>query len=92
MPKITIKQKNLTLDAAIGSNLMTYLQSQNVAVASSCLGDGICGKCKMKILGNLPASNPLEAKILMRNQANEAERLACQVTIEGDLEVETTYW
>ena len=72
MPKITIKQKNLTLDAPFGENLMFYLQSQGLPVASSCSGDGICGKCRMKI--NLPIT------LFSTNQLNRLH----QLTIESD--------
>ncbi len=92
MPKITLKQKNLTFNALAGENLMLYLQSQGVPVASSCLGDGICGKCRMKISGDLPAPSALEKETLQRNKASAGDRLSCQIQIESDLEAETTYW
>lgn len=92
MPKITIKQKNLTLDAPQGENLMSFLQSKGIPVASSCLGDGICGKCRMSIVGALPAPSTLEAETLKRNRAPEGQRLACQIIIENDMAIETSYW
>ncbi len=92
MPKITLKQKNLTFNAPAGTNLMLYLQSEGIPVASSCLGDGICGKCRMKISGELPEASALEKETLLRNKANAGDRLSCQIQIESDLEAETSYW
>lgn len=92
MPKISVPQKNLTLDATQNENLMVFLQTKQVPVASSCLGDGICGKCKMKVIGPLPQPTELEKNTLSRNNAPVDERLACQILIEADLIVNTTYW
>lgn len=92
MPKINVRQKNLILEAPFGVNLMVFLQSQGVPVASSCLGDGICGKCRMRIHGQLPEPIVLEVETLKRNRASVDERLACQVQVDQALEVETSYW
>ncbi len=92
MPKITIPQKNLVLEAAAGENLMLFLQSQGLPVASSCLGDGICGKCRATVTGAIPELSKLEAETLIRNKIPKLQRLTCQIRIEADLAVETTYW
>lgn len=92
MPKINVRQKNLILEAPFGVNLMIFLQSQSVPVASSCLGDGICGKCRMRIYGIVPEPSALEVETLKRNRASVSERLACQIQVDQDLEVETSYW
>ncbi|MBC7419129.1 MAG: 2Fe-2S iron-sulfur cluster binding domain-containing protein [Bdellovibrio sp.] len=92
MPKITLNQRNLTFDTPAGENLMQYLQAQGIPVASSCLGDGICGKCRVRVTGKLPKASALEKTTLSRNQATDAERLACQMITENDLEISTSYW
>jgi 2Fe-2S ferredoxin len=92
MPKITVPQKKISFEAPVGENLMLFLQANGIPVASSCLGDGICGKCRMKITGALPEASPLEKDTLLRNKCEPDARLACQVTVVQDLEVETTYW
>ena len=93
MPKIHLPQKNLVIDVASGTNLMKALLDSGAPVASSCLGDGICGKCRMHVSGPLimPA-NILEAETLSRNTAKDGERLSCQIIVTSDLEVTTTYW
>lgn len=92
MPKVFIPQKNITLIADKGENLMAFLRKNDVPVASSCLGDGICGKCKMFITGTISEKASLEKETLLRNKALESERLSCQISISADLEVRTTYW
>lgn len=92
MPKVFIPQKNTTLSAEVSENLMAFLLKNNIPVASSCLGDGICGKCKMQIKGQISEKNPLELETLKRNKALDYERLSCQISITQELEVSTTYW
>lgn len=92
MPKIHLPQKNLTLDAPTGENLMDYLQAQQIPVASSCLGDGICSMCKMSVIGTLPEPSEIEKNTLARNKALPEERLSCQISIANDLEIATKYW
>ena len=92
MAKIYLPQKNLTLEAPLGENLMTYLQSKDIPVASSCLGEGVCSMCKVQIIGSITAPTTLEQTTLTRNKCGPSERLSCQITIENDLEVTTKYW
>lgn len=93
MPKIHLPQKNLVVDAAYGTNLMKALLAAGVPVASSCLGDGICGKCRMNLSGVLiTTATLLETETLKRNAGKVGERLSCQINVTCDLEAETTYW
>ena len=92
MPKIHIPQKNLTLVASTEDNLMQFLLSHNIPVASSCRGDGICGKCCLKISGLTKPADNLEQQTLQRNRLGSSWRLACQITTEQDLIVEANYW
>ena len=92
MPKVNVPQKNLILDCKVGENLMDVLIAANLPVASSCLGEGICSKCKVKILPPGKAAE-LETKTMTRNKVDVAtHRLSCQILIETDLTVETSYW
>ena len=92
MPKITLPQKNIILEVAHGANLMASLQKSNIPVASSCLGDGICGKCQMLVLGNVESPAEIEIGTLQRNKMDDDQRLSCQIAVTSDLTVTTTYW
>lgn len=92
MPKITIPQKNLIFEVESNSNLMNSLLSHGLPVASSCNGDGICSKCKVKITGLInPAETP-ELETLKRNKCETDERLSCQVRATNDLTIRAKYW
>ena len=91
MFKVFIPQKNLTLSAEPNKNLMDLLIENEIPVASSCLGEGVCSKCAVDLT---PAGNPseLEIKTLTRNKRPLEQRLCCQVFINDDIEVKTGYW
>ena len=73
---------------------MRFLLGHQIPVASSCLGDGICSKCRVRVPGNTASSpvSEIELNTLKRNKCAEDERLSCQITIESDLEVYANYW
>lgn len=92
MPKIYVPQKNMTLEVTAGENLMQALQMADIAVASSCLGDGICSMCRMTVEGNVAEASELEIRTLQRNKLDAPNRLSCQIVVNFDLTVTTTYW
>lgn len=92
MPKISVPQKNLVFTAEAGANLMQVLLAAKVPVASSCLGDGICGKCRVQLIGKANLANDLELQTLTKNKAEPLERLSCQAIVIDSLEIKTSYW
>lgn len=92
MPKIYVPQKNMTLEVTSGENLMQALQMAGIAVASSCLGDGICSMCRMTVEGVVTPASELELRTLSRNKLDSPNRLSCQINVTADLTVTTTYW
>ena len=92
MPKIHIPQKNLILEVTSGAPLMESLLANGMPVASSCLGDGICAKCRVHVVGKVTAATPLENETLKRNAADANERLSCQIKVFDDIKVTTSYW
>ena len=72
---IQSNQKRQSLVAFPGQNLLSLFTEHGLVLPSPCGGKGICGKCKVKILGQT-RTNPAEY------------RLACQVRVSGDLTVE----
>lgn len=95
MPTIsfTKHKKNIIVD--IGANLMDSIMSQNIPVASSCGGDGVCAKCKLEILSgaqNLSKETELELFLKERNEIPHNYRISCQTQVLGDVTVDTKYW
>lgn len=94
MPKLNCPQLHRVIDADPSKTLMQNLLDHGIPVASSCGGDGICGKCKIQIFtpGELPPPSDLETKTLEKNQATPGERLSCQLCLSENAMLETTYW
>lgn len=78
-----------------GSNLMKALLDAGLPVASSCGGDGICGKCRITILAgmeHLSLPSGQEEFLSKKMNLKSNERISCQVKIKGDVILDATYW
>jgi uncharacterized 2Fe-2S/4Fe-4S cluster protein (DUF4445 family) len=89
MPKIFIKEQNISLEYSKGENLLKILVENEVFVDNPCNGKGLCGKCKIRLIeGDLPPISDAEAKLLKVEEINSGVRLSCLVMPEEDIEVE----
>lgn len=74
---------------------MASLLKAGMPVASSCQGDGICGKCKIEIIDgekNLSAVESREQILSLRLKIKPPYRVSCQTKVFGDVTIDTTYW
>ena len=95
MPKIQFVKPYSTITVSKGTVLMKGLLTGNMPVASSCHGDGVCGKCMVKVISgaeNLTKRDALELEILKKNKAPPDGRISCQCQVIGDVCVDTSYW
>ncbi len=97
MAKVSFKKSNKfkSFEVVAGMPLMAALLSQGIPVASSCLGDGVCSKCRIRIVGgqeNLSSESALEKELRAKNKITESFRISCQTKILGDITVDTDYW
>lgn len=78
-----------------GANLMKSLLGNGVPVASSCLGDGVCGKCRIQIVTGAEHLSPQnDTEKFLREKLNipQDQRISCQTQIFGDISVHASYW
>lgn len=99
MPTITVKRSGRALAVPAGENLMSALMAGGLPVASSCHGDGICGKCGVIVEGaGGPVENALtpmsedELGFQGRGLLPAGRRLSCQCRVLGDVVVDAPYW
>lgn len=95
MPKLLIDNTKKSFEAEEGQTLMKALLEKQVPVASSCGGEGVCGKCRIQVLEgieNLSSKTELELSLQKKYHLKENERISCQSRICGDLKLRTTYW
>ncbi len=81
--RLTIHQCNQqeTINCNKGDNLLDVLLDHNYEIKTYCGGEGLCGKCKVKILSE--TNKPIFRKEDLSNNI----RLACLTTVEGDMEI-----
>ncbi len=71
-----------------GSTLLEGLIENEVYIPSACGGQGSCGYCTVNVKEGGGPVLPTEEPMLSREQLMEGTRLACQVKVRNDIEVE----
>lgn len=95
MPTIRFVKNYPDLKVESGAVLMQELLQAGLPVASSCHGDGICGKCRIQIIHgseNLSKINALETLVRERLKVPREHRISCQTQVLGDITIDTSYW
>ncbi len=101
MPKISFVKKIPPIEVPPGANLMRSLLDAGLPVASSCGGEGICGKCRVRVLpgASRPSDpeglTPIEDKerfLIGRYNIEAGTRISCQAQVLHDVTVDTSYW
>ena len=95
MPKIRFTKPRPDLEVPLGANLMQALLADGLPVASSCGGDGVCGKCRLEIVEGRERLSPetdLEIFLRERHSIPKGSRVSCQIEVLGDITVNATYW
>lgn len=89
MPEVKIISgaEELALDAEEGRNLLSLLQENNLEVDAVCGGQGRCGKCKVRVKGAASELTIKERDLLSQLERERGVRLACEVEVEGAIEV-----
>ena len=89
MPKeyrITFLPLDRIMQAEEGQNILEIAMQAGIHINASCSGNGVCGKCKIKITEGTTIS-PDSPKI-SQTEYNEGVRLACQTIMSSDVVVE----
>lgn len=84
--KVTFYPDNKTIEVEKGKNILSAAISAGVYINSSCGGDGVCGRCKVKVIKGEVFTQPTG-----RISLDERKRriyLACLASVQSDLEVE----
>lgn len=95
MPKITLAKTQKVIEVPVGSNLMQSLLDAEIPVASSCSGEGVCGKCRIKVTSNpqgLAPESQTEKEIKDIHDIGRGERVSCQAKVVGDVTIDAPYW
>jgi len=72
----------------VGGKLLTALADYGLFVPTACGGGGTCAQCKVKIHSGGGEILPTELGHITKREAAHGERLACQVAIKHDMNIE----
>lgn len=95
MATISFLKGRPSIDVDAGTNLMKALLDNNIPVASSCNGEGVCGKCKIRIvegITHLSEENETEKFLKEKNMIASNIRISCQTTVLGNILIDASYW
>lgn len=76
------------IKTSAGSKLLGALADSGIFVSSACGGGGSCGQCRVHIKEGGGDILPTELDHISKGEAREGCRLACQVNVKNDMEIE----
>ncbi len=79
-------EKSITSEA--GGKLLGALAANGIFVSSACGGGGSCGQCLVKVKSGGGEILPTELDHISKRDARAGERLACQVAVKQDMDIE----
>lgn len=77
-----------TLRVAAGETVFVALGKQGLQLPSNCGGGQSCGLCEVKVCGNAPTATPADRAQLSPTKIRDGHRLACNLPVSSDLEIE----
>lgn len=86
MPKVVFQPSRREVEVVDGENLLQAAARADVLINASCGGEGTCGKCKVRVQGNVETDDPRSR--LSADERDNGMVLACQTAVAGDLTVE----
>jgi len=73
---------------AAGGKLLGALADQGIFIPSACGGGGTCGQCRVEVHSGGGDILPTEEGHINKREARSGCRLACQVAVKQDMEIE----
>jgi ferredoxin len=90
MPRLTVHPRGAVVEVKKGAALVDVADEHELGLDFGCR-DGVCGTCIMTVRAgaeNLSSPDVEERDTLENFDAAPGQRLACQVKIRGDVEIE----
>lgn len=99
-----LRNSHAEFQADTSKSLMKNLLDQNIPVASSCHGDGVCSKCRIKVVTDsqkiLMPESDLENQLKEKNKISKDYRISCLCSFDIELSsnrnfevvIDASYW
>jgi len=85
---VVFQPMNKRVHVLRGTRLLEAAAGADVVLDQPCGGAGTCGKCRVRLTGELCAPTPAEQQRLSEDELEQGIRLACQTTVCGPITVE----
>jgi Na+-transporting NADH:ubiquinone oxidoreductase subunit F len=85
---ISLNSGSTLFDQPGGTTLLAALYDHKVYVPSACGGKGSCGFCKVAVVSGGGPVLPTELPFVSRAEQRSGVRLACQVKVKQDIEIQ----
>ncbi len=86
--KISINQGERELEVEPGSSLLSVLGQNKIFLPSACGGGGTCAMCRCQVPSGAGSILPTETGYFSRKEQQNSWRLACQVKVRDNIEME----
>lgn len=85
--KVTLN-KDKVIETTSGKSLLSTMADSDIFLPSACGGKGSCGQCKVQVPAGGGEILPTEAVHFSRKEVKDNWRLACQVKVKEDIDLE----
>ncbi|MEW6665931.1 MAG: ASKHA domain-containing protein [Thermodesulfobacteriota bacterium] len=86
--RITFLPFEKTVEVEPGTTLMEAAQKSGVEIANLCGGNGVCGKCKVRVVDGRIYADKHSISLLSREEIKQGYVLACQTKVDGPMTIE----
>ncbi|MGQ7868422.1 NADH:ubiquinone reductase (Na(+)-transporting) subunit F [Sunxiuqinia sp. sy24] len=86
--KVNINEGDTVLETNPGDTLLTTLGNNKIFLPSACGGGGTCAMCRCQVVDGGGSILPTETGYFTRKEQNDNWRLACQVKVKEDMELQ----
>lgn len=76
------------IDGPEGKTLFEVLPGKEFDLSSECDGNGMCGKCRVKVLEGVQEATDGDCQHLTDDEISQGYRQACLVVINNDMTIE----
>jgi uncharacterized 2Fe-2S/4Fe-4S cluster protein (DUF4445 family) len=87
MKKVTFLPEGKKVEVEEGVTLFEAAEKAGVYLDSLCGGEGVCGKCRVRVTSGKAKADNHSLSFLSREEIQSGYVLACQTRVEDDLEV-----
>jgi uncharacterized 2Fe-2S/4Fe-4S cluster protein (DUF4445 family) len=85
---VTFKPMEKTIEVESGTTLMEAAQKSGIEITNLCGGNGVCGKCRVRVIDGRIYADKHSISLLSREEITEGYVLACQTRVDGPMTID----